>query len=359
MDVHKVDIVATILRPGDVPAIDGIRIANTAREIAKLVKRAGREAEYVYEAGPCGYEVQRQVEELGAKCHVVAPALTPVRPGDRVKTDKRDARKLARLWRAGELTAIRVPSREEEAARDVVREREDELEDRLRARHRLGGFLLRQGRVWRETKAWGVKHREWLKRQEFGIPALQATFEAYMRGYEEAEARLVEASAKVEDMAGEGCFRPYMAGMRCLKGVDTLTAMTLVAEAQDFRRFRTASAFMCFAGLVGREDSSGDAIRRGGITKAGNAHIRRVLIEAAWQYRRQNVTGVRLAERRKECGDEGIRRYAQAAQDRLHRKFWRMISRGKDSRVAAVAVARELAGFVWGVGNMVAAGGEA
>lgn len=277
---------------------------------------------------------------------VVAPTLTPVRPGDRVKTDRRDAEKLARLYRAGELTPIRVPTRTEEAARDLVRGREDILEDRLRARHRLGKFLLRHGRVYHETKAWGVRHRVWLRAQRFEWTSLAQTFDAYLRALEEVEARLEIVNQQILDLAQQEPYRLPVQYLRCLKGIDTLSALTLVVETQDFRRFGHAPAYMGLSGLVSSERSSGERVRRGGITKTGNAHLRRILVEAAWAYRQRNVVGTPLAARRRGCPTE-ILRLARKAQDRLHRKFWRLVSRGKPHQVAVVAVARELAGFVW------------
>lgn len=350
LDVHKKTIVAAGLPAGSEQVTERVTIENHPKAVENLVKRwaAKGSVEFVYEAGPCGYETHRQIANMGYVCKVIAPGLTPVRPGDRVKTDGRDAEKLARLYRAGELTEIRVPTHAEEAARDLVRVREDVLEDRLRSRHRLSKFLLRQGRVHRESKSWGVAHRQWLDAQHFEWPHLQQTFEAYMRANEEAEARLALLNQQVQDLAAKGPFEKIVQNLRCLKGIDTLSAVTMVVEAQDFRRFSKAREFMSFTGVVGSESSSGEKIRRGGITKVGNAHIRRVLVEAAWSYRHKNVTGLELRERRRGCPDEVVR-IAKRAQDRLHRKFWRMTSRSKLPQVVVVAVARELAGFIWSI----------
>lgn len=350
LDVHKQTIVAAVLPPGRERVTESITIENHPKVIEKLVARLGSNGalQFVYEAGPCGYEVHRQISEMGYPCSVIAPSLTPVRPGDRVKTDRRDAEKLARLYRAGELTEIRVPTREEESARDLVRVREDALEDRLRARHRLSKFLLRQGRVYRETKAWGVAHRKWLKGQCFEWPALQQSFGSYLRTLEEVEARLEVLGQQILDLAQEEPYRLPVQYLRSLKGVDTLSALTLTVEAQEFRRFEKAPSFMGFTGLVGSEHSSGEKVRRGGITKTGNAHLRRVLVEAAWSYRLHNVVSSALRERRRGCPVEVVR-IAQKAQDRLHRKFWRMTLRNKPHQVVVTAVARELAGFVWSI----------
>lgn len=265
-----------------------------------------------------------------------------------MKTNRRDAEKLARLYRAGELTEIRVPTRMEEAARDLVRVREDASKDRLRARHRLSKFLLRQGRVHQEPKSWGVAHRAWLRTQRFESPLLQSTFDAYMHAVEDVESRLESLDQQVLTLAQTAPYQVPVQYIRCLKGLDTLSALTLQVETQDFWRFAEAPSYMNFTGLVCSEDSTGDDERRGPITKAGNAHLRRILVEAAWSYRHRNTTSPDLAKRRRGCPPEVVR-IARRAQERLHRKFWRRVSRGKLNQVAAVAVARELAGFVWAI----------
>ena len=349
LDVHKATIVAAVLPPGEERVVGTMTIQNDPKKIDSLVKLLAVKGEllFVYEAGPCGYEVHRQLAERGYACKVIAPGLIPVRPGDRVKTDRRDAEKLARLYRAGELTEIRVPTREEEAARDLVRAREDVLEDRLRVRHRLSKFLLRQGRAYRETKGWTVAHRQWLLKQRFDWPALQQSFESYLRAVEELEARLAVLDQQIVDLAQQDPYRIPVQYLRCFKGVDTLSALTLVVEAQVFDRFCKAPSFMGFTGLVSSEHSSGEKVRRGRMTKTGNAHLRRILVEAAWAYRYRNVASQALLERRKGCPAEVIR-IAQRAQDRLHRKFYRMtMKQCKPHPVAVSAVARELAGFVW------------
>lgn len=352
LDVHKKTIVAAVLPRDAKQVVEVVTIENHPKALEKLVNRLAATrgpVEFVYEAGPCGYDTHRQITRLGQPCKIIAPGLTPVRPGDRIKTDRRDAEKLARYHRAGELTEIRIPTSEEEAARDLVRVREDILEDRQRARNRLSKFLLRQGRIYQETKSWGVAHKAWLRTQKFAWPYLQQTFEANTRTNEEAQARLELANQQVEDLAQQAPYKLAVRNLRCLKGIDTLSAITLLVEAQDFQRFTKAREFMSYTGAVGSESSSGEKIRRGGITKAGNAHIRRILIEAAWSYRRKNVLSRVLAERRAGCPEEVVK-IAKKAQDRLHRKFWRMTSKSKLPQVTVVAVARELAGFVWSIG---------
>lgn len=350
LDVHKNSITAAVLPPNAARPREVLTIENERKAVAGFVKRVTEHqpATFVYEAGPCGYEVSRQIAALGGRFAVIAPALTPVRPGDRVKTDRRDAEKLARLYRAGELTEIRVPTRLEEAARDLVRAREDALTDRLRARHRLNKFLLRQGRIYRDTRAWGMAHRTWLRAQQFELPLFQRTFDAYLRAVEEAEDRLASLEAHVLELAHTAPYQTAVNDLRCLKGIDTLSALTVLVETQDFRRFPNAPAYMSFTGLVCSEASTGDKIRRGPITKAGNAHLRRVLVEAAWCYRRRNTTGPTISARRQGCPPR-IVQIARRAQERLHRKFWRLSSRNKLGQVAVVAVARELAGFIWAI----------
>lgn len=348
LDVHKETIVTGVLPPWSEKVTESVRLGNTPQAVEKLVKRLASRGpvEFLYEAGPCGFEIQRQIVGLGYACAVVAPGLIPVRANDLVKTDRRDAEKLARLWRAGELVAIRVPNREEEASRDLVRLRESSLADRLRARHRLCKFLLRQGRVYRVTKSWGKDHRVWLRAQKFEWESSQKTFEGYLRAVEETEARLSTMEQHVQDLALQVPYRVPMQYLQCFKGIATLSAITLLVETQDFRRFDGAASFMKFTGLTGWEYSSAEKVRRGGITKVGNAHIRRVLVESAWSYRYTNVVGRDLAARRKGCSP-AIVQLAQKAQDRLHRRFRRMEGRCKPLPVIVTAVARELAGFVW------------
>jgi len=350
LDVHKKEVTVAVLPPGATRPKEVSAIENHDKAITRLVKRLTKTtpAVFVYEAGPCGYEVHRQLHHLGCLAVVIAPALTPTRPGDRVKTNQRDAEKLARLYRAGELTEIRVPTCEEEAARDLVRAREAALADRLRVRHRLSKYLLRQGRLYEGKRAWGTAHYAWLRQQRFALALAQQTFDAYLRAVEEADARLDSLTTQVLELAQLPLYAPLVRALRCLKGVDTVSAITVVVETQDFRRFEHARAYMDFAGLVCAENSSGDRTRRGAITKAGNAHLRRVLVEAAWSYAHRNTTGPTILKRRHGC-PTAVVQIARRAQDRLHRRYWRLTQRNKLPQVAVVAVARELAGFVWAI----------
>lgn len=347
LDVHKDSIVAAVLPAGVGKGSEVINIGNSSLEIKRLVERITRRgaAEFVYEAGPCGYEIWRQITGMGTVCSVIAPGLTPTKPGDRVKTDRRDAEKLARYHRAGELTEVHVPTQLEESVRDLLRAREDLLEDRLRARHRTRNFLQRQGRHY-DKRLWGVNHELWLKAQKFDYPALSQTFETYLRKLDESNAGLAEVDRLILGWAESEEYRCAVKCLRCFKGIDTLGAITILAEAQDLTRFGGAREFMSYTGLVGSEYSSGERVIRGGITKTGNAHIRRVLVESAWAYRYRNVSSPELLARRKDCPAAAVK-IARKAQDRLTGKFWRMMSKSKKQQVIVVAIARELAGFVW------------
>lgn len=350
LDVHQESISVALLRPGaQMPEED--QIANTPEAVRKLVRHwKDRAAVRVcYEAGPTGYGLQRTFATLGVDCSVIAPALIPKRAGERIKTDRRDARKLGGLFRAGLLTAIRIPPPEEEAVRDLVRAREDLSEDILRARHRLSKFLLRHDRVYREgTTRWTERHLAWVRRQHFETVGLDELVGHHLA--------IIEARLRQRDLMDGAIARialrePYAASVRqlcCLRGIKTLSALTLLVEVGDFRRFATAAAFMGFTGLVPSEASSGERHHRGSITKTGNAHLRRVLVEAAWAYRQKPALGSSWRTRFADQPAELVA-YAIAAQQRLHARYWRMAQRGKLSTVATVAIARELAGFSWGV----------
>jgi transposase len=232
-----------------------------------------------------------------------------------------------------------------------VRAREDVLAERLRAQHRLSKFLLRQGLVWRETKAWTLKYRAWLRSLHFEFESQMLAFEASFRGLEEVEARLVALDRSVGALASSDRWKKTVANLRCLKGVDTLSALTMAVEVGDFRRFAGAVEFMGYTGLVSREHSSGDSVRRFRITKVGNAHLRRVLVEAAWAYAHRDITGPTLTKRREAGAPEAIIT-ARRAQERLCGKFRKLVGRGKPRQKAVIAMARELAGFVWHIGRI-------
>ena len=300
-----------------------------------------------YEAGPTGFGLYRHLVERGIDCAVVAPGLVPQRPGDRVKTDPRDARKLARLLAGGLLEPIQVPSPEREAARDLVRAREDARLDRMRDRHRLSKFCLRHGRIL-PTSSWTVVRRKWLGEQRFEIAAEQLTFDAYVHAVDLVDARIEQLERAIRETAEQGRWAELVARLRCLRGIDTLTALALVAEIGDFSRFRTAEEFMAFVGLVPSEHSSGEKRRQGSITKVGNAHVRRLLVESAWHARRRPQVGYDLALRQR-GQDAVIVERAWRCQQRLYQRWQRMAGRGKPQQKIVVACAHELAGFVWAI----------
>jgi transposase len=299
-----------------------------------------------YEAGVSGYDLYRRLAALGVACDVIAPALTPRRPGQRVKTDRRDAAKLVRLFRAGELTAIHVPDETEEAGRDLVRCRDDIRRDVLRWRHRVLKLLARHGRVYMAGKNWSQAHWRWIRSQQFDQPPLQRAFEASLFALEQALARQAELDKEVEALATTEPYREPVGWLRCFRGLDTLSAVILLAEVVDFARFRRPRELMAYRGLVPSEYSSGDSQRRGALTKAGNSHARRVLVEAAWHYRHRPTVGRALALR-SEGQPPAVVAQAWRAQQRLHRRYRHLVGHGKRSPFAVAAVARELVGFIW------------
>jgi transposase len=330
-----------------------IGVSTDDRSLGRLIKKLkslSGKVRCVYEAGVCGYELQRLLSRRGIECDVVAPSLTPRRPGDRVKTNRRDARKLAKLHRAGELTTILIPNEQQEALRDLMRAREDVLEDVTRRRHRLTKFLLRHGHKYRLGRAWTQGHWQWLAQLRFEDPSLQMVLEQYRLSLDQALEQLKTFDQEVEALAQ----RPEFARLtRCLmgfRGIKAITAMTILAEAVDLRRYVSAPALMSAIGLVPSEYSTGAKERRGSITKTGNAHMRRVVVEASWHYRHSPIASKALKQRRRELPPE-ILRLVQRADQRLHKKFRKLVNKGKPSTVAVVGVARELAGFIWAVGQ--------
>jgi transposase len=348
LDTSKSSIQVAMLLPGRREAVEW-EIANDPKAVKRLAKRLRRDAvgelRVCYEAGPCGYALQRQLQEGGVACAVVAPSLVPVKPGERLKTNRRDARRLAQMLHAGVLTEVHPPTREDEAVRDLCRCREDVREDLLRARHRLGKLLLRRG-LSHPGKAWTQRHGQWLRSLRFEHEADRAVFADYLCAVEHLEERLRGLEAQLVTVSQQEPYREPVAWLRCFRGIDTVTAMTLVAELHDFRRFTSARDLMAYLGLVPSEHSTGDTHRRGAITKAGNRHARRVLIEAAWHYRHRPGVSAKLRKRRE--GQPGwVIAVADRAQLRLHKRFWKLALHGKPLNKAVTAVARELAGFLW------------
>lgn len=347
LDVHRDSISVGILLPDQqVPEVD--RIAHDETSVRRLVGRLGdpRRLRACYEAGPTGYDLARLLASMGVSCEVIAPSLIPTAPGDRVKTDARDCRRLARLHRAGELVAIRIPTPTEEAVRDLCRTRADMVADRTRARHRLSKFLLRHGRVWRGGVAWTQTFDRWLASQRFNEEALTTTFRHYQAVLEVRDAQLDAVEADLAVWQDRAPFADQVARLAAYRGVTRLGGLMLASEVGDWRRFARANAFMGFCGLVPSEYSSGTTTRRGHITRAGNTQLRTQLVESAWAYQHRPSVGTTIAARHQGLDPEVVTR-AWAAQLRLCGRFQRLAARKTAKTVVATAIARELAGFLW------------
>lgn len=344
LGVHKLSVRLAAVGAGEVLAEQTL-VHDHDVVIAALGRWPG--ARVCQEAGPTGFGLHRAMLAAGIDSVVVAPGLVPSRPGDRVKTGRRDARRLAGLHAAGLLTEVFVPTGGQEALRDLVRAREDARLDRMRARHRLGRFLLRHD-LRMPTQCWGPTRRAWLGRQSFERVGEQQTFDDYLLAVDQVDRRIEQLERAIAQLAAEGPHAAHIARLRCMRGVDTLTAVGLVCEAGDFSRFQTAEQFMSFCGLVPSERSSGQQRRQGTITKAGSSHARRLLIEAAWNGRRRPTVGYELQRRQTGQDPLAIER-AWRCQQRLHRRWQRMAGRGKPHPKIVVACARELAGFVWAI----------
>lgn len=352
LDVHKKEISIAVLLPGVEKPLEW-SCKNEPRAVRRLARRLKREGEgelrVVYEAGPCGYVLQRQFSSEGVRAEVIAPSLIPVKPGDRIKTDRRDARKLATLERGGQLTVVHPPSESEESVRDLCRCREDAVEDLRRARQRLVKMLLRRGFVYRSGNNWTRRHRVWLRSLEFEHEASQTVFDDYLSAIELLEQRMRGLETRIEEISVEEPYREPVGWLRCFRGIDTVSAMILVTELHGFDRFPDPRKLMAYLGLVSRVDESADRTHRGPITKAGNAHARRILIEAAWHYRHRPAVG-RALRKRREGQPQKVCTVADKAQLRLHRRYLHFVlGSNKPAPKAVVAIARELVGFLWDV----------
>jgi len=355
LDDHKRKHQVAVLLPG-MDRDDAItwRIENTRAGIRKMVRKvlkmAPGDVRFCYEAGPNGYVLQRRIEGFdGVSCVVVAPTKTPRRSGDRVKTDRRDAKKLVGLFRAGELQGIVPPMPEEEAIRDLCRCRRAAQRHLMASRHQLDKFLTRNGFVYWEGKNWTRRYREWLRTLSFDDWRREKTFHSYLFGEEQDEDRVKRLDAEIIRAAEEEPHRTLVGFVRCFRGLDTLSAMILITELYAVGRFMTAPAVMGFVGMVPSEDTTGWDPHRGPITKTGNGHVRRILVEAAKHYRHPARISRALATRRKGQPDWVIA-IADKAQARLHQKYWKLVmGKGKHPNVATTAIARELVGFIWSV----------
>lgn len=356
LDVHKMSMDVAIAAPGSAGETRYYgRIGGDLESLDKVtrkLKAQGAELRFAYEAGPCGYQVYRHLTAQGHSCLVAAPALIPRRPGDRLKNDRRDALALARLLRAGELTPVKVPDADDEAMRDLTRAREDAVCVERRAKQRTAAFLLRHGRRYPGKTTWGRGHWRWLGQQVMERPAQQIVLQEYLDAVREASARVLRLTGQIRELIPPWRRAPLVAAYQALRGVSLIVAATMVAEVGDLSRFNNPKELMAYLGLVPSEHSSGATIRRGRITKTGNGHARRVLVEAAWAYRlRARVTRPLL--QRQEGLPESIRQLAWKAQLRLCARYRRLLGRGKHKNTIVTAIARELAAFLWAIGRVV------
>jgi transposase len=351
MDTAKKKHAVAVLAPGK--EIQEFAVPNEAKAIRRLARKLVREApgevRVCYEAGPCGFVLQRQLEAAaGLVCEVVAPSLIPVQPGQRIKTDRRDARRLLKLYRGEQLTVVHPPTAEEEAVRDLVRCREDAKQDLMRARHRLSKVLLRRGHVSRLGSAWTQRHARWMSEIVWEYEEDQEVFDSYCLAISHRQDQIRALDESIEAISQRDPYAKPVGWLRCFRGIDVVTAMTIVTELHGFCRFERAPELMGFLGMVPSEDSSGDRVRRGGLTKAGNCHVRRVLIESAWCNRHKPAVGYHLRKRRAGQPAWAIA-HADRAMVRLSKKYRGMTVRGKHHNKVVAAVARELVGFIWAV----------
>jgi transposase len=353
LDVHAETIaVAVAEADGSVRSLG--TIANRAEAIRKLVKKLGsvEQLKACYEAGPTGYVLYWQLAELGVQCDVIAPTLVPMKAGDRVKTDRRDAERLARGFRSGDLTAVWVPDAGSEALRDLVRAREAAKRDQLRARHRLSKFLLRSGRrPAAGVKAWTQLYMAWVRQLRFEQPAQESTRLDYLHEVEHMAERVVRLEKAITEAVKLASpeLQEVVRDLQALRGIAQISAVTIAAELGNITRFESARQLMGYSGAVPSEDSSGQRLKRGSITKTGNAHLRRIVVEAAWSYRLRPGVGPGLRKRQEGVPEE-IKEIAWKAQHRLHKRYSRLAAAGKDQRKIITAVGRELLGFVWAIG---------
>jgi transposase len=352
LDVHKDSIVIAVAGEGQEAAenwqtipYDTVRL----RKALKMLVKDGTSLKVCYEAGPTGFGLCRRLREAGIDCVVVAPSLVPGKPGDRVKTDRRDARRLAHYLRSGDLTAVYVPDEAQEAIRDLERARDGAKRAERVARHQLSKFLLRHDRRWQYT-TWTQKHRQWIRTQKFDYPAQQRVLEDYLKAVEDLAERVARLTAQMEELVQDTVLAPLVKALQAFRGISMVSAVTIAAEAGDLRRFGTAQQFMSYVGLIPSEDSSGQRRRQGPITRCGNGHLRRILVESAWHYRHYPLMSKEL-RRRNQGVATGVQRIAWEAQKRLHKRMYHLVRAGKSVNKAVTALARELAGFIWAVGQ--------
>ena len=350
LDVHKDSIAIAVAGEGQAAAenwktipYDGVRL----RKALKMLGKDGTLLKVCYEAGPTGFGLCRHLRKAGIDCVVVAPSLVPGKPGDRVKTDRRDARRLAHYLRSGDLTAVYVPDEAQEAIRDLERARDDAKCAERVARHQLSKFLLRHDRHWEHT-TWTRKHRQWIRGQKFDYPAQQRVLEDYLKAVEDFAERVERLTTQMEELVQDTVLAPLVQALQAFRGISMVSSVTIAAEVGELRRFGTAQQFMSYTGLIPSEDSTGQRRRQGPITRCGNGHLRRILVEAAWHYRHRPLMSEELRRRNRGVAT-GVQRIAWEAQKRLHKRMYHLIHAGKSANKAVTALARELAGFIWAV----------
>ena len=357
LDVHAETIAAAIAEK-EQAARDVGTIPNREESIRKLAKKLTEGGAWAacYEAGPTGYALYWQLTKLGIPCVVIAPTLVPTKAGDRVKTDRRDAQRLASSFRAGELTPVWVPDAEHEALRDLVRAREAAKQDQLRARHRLGKYLLRHGkRPPQQMRAWTENYLQWIKgKVSFDQRSQQVTLEDYLNEVDHAGTRLVRLEKAIDEAVEQAPenMRELIRALQALRGVAKVGAVTIVAEVGTLTRFEHPRQLMGYSGAVSSENSSGGKIRRGAITKTGNAHLRRVIVEAAWSQRHKPVLSLAMRKRQEGVSAE-VQELASKARHRLHHRYMHLLGKGKTKQEVVTAVAREMLGFIWAIGVCV------
>ncbi len=356
LDVHKNSIAVAFADAGcdSEPRPYGIidsDLASLDKVARKLVSR-GSEPRFVYEAGPCGYEIYRHLKRHKFECIVAAPSLIPRKSGDRIKNDRRDAKMLARLYRAGELTPVYVPSSEDEAMRDLSRAREDAKRAERKARQQLGAFLLRHGYRYSGLSQWTLTHWRWISDIKMTHAAQQFTLQEYVDAVRSSAERVERITEQIRLLAGEWRLGPVVEALQALRGVSLIVAVSVVSELGDLSRFDNPRKVMAYLGLIPSLYSTGETIRRGPITKTGNAHARQMLTEAAWAYRMPARVGRRLRDRQQKL-PEKVWQIAWKAQVRLCARYARLVARGKSCQVAITAVARELAAFMWAIARTV------
>lgn len=351
LDVHKDTIAIALADAGRSAAEVVEEIGNDLTSLLRVLDRLGprQRLRVCYEAGPTGFDLARHLTEQGIHCIVVAPSLVPTRQGRRVKTDRRDAAKLAHFLRSGDLVEVAIPERQTEAMRDLERARDDAKKAERTARHQLDKFLLRHGRVWSGKTKWTRSHWDWIGQQEFAEVAQRRVHDDYVSTVRQATERVNRLTDSLSELVETWTLGPLVKGLMALRGVQLVTAATLAAEIGDFRRFSKPSQLMSFLGLVPSIEASGLSCRRGRITRTGNTHVRRVLVEAAWAYRYRPRGVSRAIEQRRGIVSTEVRGIAERAEQRLCRRYQRLNQRGKPSQKVITAIARELAGFVWAI----------